>query len=158
MKEGSQETWKTAYLLLIGLSLIPFGFHLLFRKKSIHYERKKLTINAARFEAQNLRLPSFCVFFSKGSLLKLHPIEVIFLCAFSYHSRVISLQYILFYFSITCSTRKINQENSSTYAWFPKSTMHICSCALPKIRFINDTHDLNIKVFSFSATPKMLQL
>jgi hypothetical protein len=27
MKEGSQETWKTAYLLLDGLSLIPFGYH-----------------------------------------------------------------------------------------------------------------------------------
>lgn len=97
MKEGSQETWKTAYLLLIGLSLIPFGFHLLFRKKSIHYEGKKLTINAARFEAQNLRLPSFSVFFPKVHSWNYIQLKLFFYVPF----RII---FESFHFNIYCFT------------------------------------------------------
>lgn len=118
-----------------------------------------MTINAARFEAQNLRLPFFCAvciyFFSKGSLslsyiqLKLFS-SLIFVCLFVSVSRVTKQSFhfnIVLFFNYLQHTKN-NNENSSTYVWFPKSTMHICSCALTKIRLLM-THTIWISFWIF---------
>lgn len=76
MKEG--RNMEKQHILFfrsyIGLSLIPFGFHHV-KAPSLPSETQKynteLTINAARFEAQYLRLP-----FSSNCRL------LLFLCAF----------------------------------------------------------------------------